>query len=419
MAEAGVVPPKVDPELLVLRAAPRRVVRFKRGLFIGVAAVGAIGLFALLGLALRHPPPRIKVGEQELYNTDRKPMADGLSALPANYSQVQKTVPQLGPPLPGDLGHSVVAAERASGINANAGNGTYQPNPEVDQARAERLRLVQQARQAHEAGVFFQTSRQQTGAQTSRQTSQDMPQSPQQENAFAFAPPPDANRLNLDLDRDQNNQQRKLDFMNQAGSQNIYNRYPLQDAKSPYEVLAGTVISASLITGINSDLPGLVVAQVTENVYDTVTGQYLLIPQGARLIGSYDSVIAFHQSRALLVWNRIVMPDGSSIQIENLPATDTAGYAGLEDKVEYHTWALLKGVVLSTMLGVGTELSLGNNQSDLVRAIEESTQQNVNRAGQRVTEKNLNIQPTITVRPGWSLRIIVSKDLVFKQPYKG
>jgi len=189
-------------------------------------------------------------------------------------------------------------------------------------------------------------------------------------------------------------------------------------SRQVYQVMAGSIIAASLVTGLNSDLPGLVVAQVTENVYDSVTGRTLLIPQGARLIGTYDSVIAFGQSRALLVWQRIVMPDGSSIQIDNLPATDAAGYAGLEDDVDYHTWQLLKGVVLSTLLGVGTQLSLGNEEGDIVSAIRQSTQQSVDQAGQRITEKNLNIQPTITVRPGWPLRVIVHGDLVLR-PYRG
>src|SRR3546814_1209450 len=146
----------------------------------------------------------------------------------------------------------------------------------------------------------------------------------------------DARRLQLDPKRDQNYQGRKLDFLNQKIDRDVYNPHPLQDPVSPFQVMACTVIPASLVTGINSDLPGLVIAQVTENVYDTPTGRYLLIPQGARLIGKYDSVVAFGQSRALVVWNRIVMPDGSSIVIENLPATDTAGYAGLEDEVDYH-----------------------------------------------------------------------------------
>ncbi|MEQ8167028.1 MAG: TrbI/VirB10 family protein, partial [Alphaproteobacteria bacterium] len=152
--------------------------------------------------------------------------------------------------------------------------------------------------------------------------------------------------------------------------------------------------------------------------YDTVSGRFLLIPQGARVIGTYDSVIAFGQSRALVVWQRIIMPDGSSVVIENLPATDTAGYAGLEDEVNFHTWRLLKGIVLSTLLGVGTELSFGDNEGDLVKAIRESTQDSANRVGQRITERNLNIQPTITIRPGWPLRIIVHSDMVLR-PYRG
>jgi type IV secretory pathway VirB10-like protein len=181
--------------------------------------------------------------------------------------------------------------------------------------------------------------------------------------------------------------------------------------------MAGSIIAASLITGINSDLPGLVTAQVTENVYDTVTGGTLLIPQGSKLIGTYDSVVAFGQSRALVVWQRIVMPDDSSVQIDNLPATDAAGYAGLEDEVDFHTWQLIKGVALATLLGVGTELTLGDEESDLVRAIRESTQQNTDRAGQRLVEKNLNIQPTLTIRPGWPLRVVLYKDLVLR-PYR-
>ncbi|MEJ0025935.1 MAG: TrbI/VirB10 family protein [Rhizomicrobium sp.] len=146
--------------------------------------------------------------------------------------------------------------------------------------------------------------------------------------------------------------------------------------------------------------------------------QVLFRPQGARLVGSYDSVVAFGQRRALVVWQRIIMPDGSSVQIDNVPASDTSGYAGLEDDVDYHTWALLKGVALSTLLGVSTQLTL-SGQSDLVTAIRQSTQDSVNQAGQQLTEKNLNIQPTITVRPGWPLRVIVTKDIVFPRPYAG
>jgi type IV secretory pathway VirB10-like protein len=404
--------PKADPEALVLRGTPRRVVRFKRKLLVGAVGIGCVGLFAVMAFALQAPAARFKADSPELYNTDRKTTADGLAAMPTSYAEVQKRqTPALGPPLPGDLGKPILDQERAYGIAASDGGSGFKPDDEVNAARAERLRKAQQARQAKEASVFFPLSQNrasagQQGIGGDSSTSETM---------MAAG---DAGRLFLDPDKDQNNQQRKLDFMNQQAQRGIYNPYPLQDAVSPYQVMAGSLLAASLITGIISDLPGLVVAQVTENVYDTVSGKYLLIPQGARLIGSYDSVVAFGQSRALLVWQRIILPDGSSVQIENLPASDASGYSGLADKVDFHTWQLLKGVVLSTLLGVGTELSLGDHQSDLVRAIQDSTQQNVNRAGQRITEKNLNIQPTITIRQGTPLRVIVHKDLILR-PYKG
>jgi type IV secretion system protein VirB10 len=181
--------------------------------------------------------------------------------------------------------------------------------------------------------------------------------------------------------------------------------------------MAGTVIAASLITGLNSDLPGFVIAQVTENVFDTVSGRHLLIPQGSRLVGKYDNIVAFGQERALVVWQRIILPDGSSIVIDNLPATDTGGYSGLADQVDFHTWKLLKGVALATVLGVGSELVFGSSDSDLVKALQQSTQATTNRAGQRLIERQLNVQPTITVRPGWPLRVIVHKDIVLR-PYR-
>lgn len=180
---------------------------------------------------------------------------------------------------------------------------------------------------------------------------------------------------------------------------------------------AGSVIAASLITGINSDLPGLVTAQVTQNVFDSATGRFLLVPQGARLVGKYDSVVAFGQRRALVIWQRIILPDGSSLRLDNMPATDPSGYAGLADKVDFHSWALLKGVAIATLLGVGSELSI-KGESDLVQAIRESTQQNVSRAGDQLTSRNLDVQPTITIRPGAPVRLLVSRDLILA-PWRG
>jgi type IV secretion system protein TrbI len=349
------------------------------------------------------------IGGGNLYNTGNNSAPDGLAGLPSNYGQILKPnpVPQLGSPLPGDLGPPIVEREKQLGLNP-AG-----PSTEDEAARAERLRLAQQAQQASEAGVFFQLNQQGGGASAMSALSGGVASGGTASTASTSV---DAGHLSLDLANDQNDQQRKLDVVNQASADNVYNDHALQTPASPDEILAGTVIAASLITGLNSDLPGEVTAQVTENIYDTVTGKVLLIPQGSRLIGSYDSVVAFGQSRALLVWQRIVMPDGSSIQIDNLPATDAAGYTGLKDQVDYHTWTLLKGIAMSTLLGVGTETTFGSSQSDLVQAIEQSAQQSTDQAGQRIVEKDLNIQPTITVRPGWPLRVIVSKDLVLR-PY--
>ncbi|MDX8454078.1 TrbI/VirB10 family protein [Mesorhizobium sp. VK22B] len=393
-------PPKLDPEQLQLRASPRRAVRFRRGVIIAIAALGSGAIFGVTMLALQGPAWRIKGQAEDRYNTERKPTAEGLENLPKDYSAIKPKVPMLGPPLPGDLGRPILERQRQLGIA---------PGQEVS---AEEQRFAQQAIEARESQVMFRIDNRpkQTdvagGGQSAQQPFEALPQ----------AGATRASASVVSADGDQNNQQRKLDFISQRDTNGIYNPHALQTPASPYQLMAGSVIAASLITGINSDLPGLVVAQVTENVHDTVTGSILLIPQGSRLIGTYDSVVAFGQKRALLVWQRILLPDGSSIEIDNLPATDTAGYAGLEDKVDFHTWQLIKGVALATLLGVGTELSFGENESDLVKAIRESTQQNVSQAGQRITEKNLNIQPTITVRPGWPLRVIVHKDLVLR-PY--
>ncbi|TIU52024.1 MAG: TrbI/VirB10 family protein [Mesorhizobium sp.] len=394
------IPPKLDPEELQLRASPRRVVRFRRGVIIAIAALGSGAVFGVTMIALQGPALRIRDQAEDLYNTERKPTAEGLDTLPHDYSGMKPKPPVLGLPLPGDLGRPILERQRQLGIV---------PGQDIS---AEEQRLAQQAIEARESRVLFRVENraQQTDVGESVQTAQ---------HPFEALPQSEAGRASASVaaaEGDQNNQQRKLDFLSQRSTGGIYNPHALQTPISPYQLMAGSVIAASLITGINSDLPGLVVAQVTENVHDTVTGNILLIPQGSRLIGVYDSVVAFGQKRALLVWQRILLPDGSSAEIDNLPASDTAGYAGLEDKVDFHTWQMIKGVALATLLGVGTEFSLGENESDLVKAIRESAQQNASRAGQRITEKNLNIQPTIVVRPSWPLRVIVHKDIVLR-PY--
>lgn len=414
-------PAKASPETLALRAAPRRIVRFKRGVIIGGAAAGALALAGGAWLALSPKALHlVKANEQAI--SDRRTPADAVANLPGDYSKVTADpatmIPPLGPPLPGDLGRPALERQRQlEAGSAPAGDPSLSPpamTPEQQAAQAERQRIAAQAHQAREAGVMVQSSgRAAVGSIT--------PAAPVLGDAFAQTAATDqlamvgAGKLALDPERDQNNQQRKLDFVGATVAQGgVTNTHALQTPASPWQVMAGSVIAAGLITGLNSDLPGMVVAQVTENVFDTVTGHTLLIPQGSRLIGSYDSVVAFGQSRALLVWQRIILPDGASIQLDNLPATDAAGYAGLSDEVDFHTWRLLKGVALSTLLGVGTELSLGGDESDLVRAVRQSTQQTASQAGQQIVAKQLDVQPTLRVRPGWPLRVVVHKDLILR-----
>lgn len=384
-------PAKLDPENLALRSRPPRAIRFKRGVIIAIAALGSVSLMTVTWLALK---PRLfhrVAGQQELSQPDLRPASDTLSGLPVSYGDV----PRLGPPLPGDLGKTILDRQQqlATGINPS--------DQQRQQAEAaEHERQLAELKAARESGVLVQ------GRQAAASAEAPTASVPAGEGTQPSPP-----KLALDPATDPNAQGRKEAFVGNLDPRGDVNPHVLTPPLSPYTLSAGSVISASLITGLRSDLPGLVTAQITENTYDSATGRILLIPQGARLIGSYDSVVAFGQSRALIVWQRIVMPDGSSLRIDNVPATDPSGYAGLSDKVDFHTWALLKGVAISTLLGVGANLTF-TGESDLVQAIRESTQQNVSRAGDQITSRNLQIQPTITIRPGAPVRLIVHRDLI-------
>jgi hypothetical protein len=175
------------------------------------------------------------------------------------------------------------------------------------------------------------------------------------------------------------------------------------------------------ITGLRSDLPGQITAQVTENIFDTPTGGARLIPQGAKLIGIYDSQVAFGQSRVLLVWTRLIMPNGRSIVLERQQGADAGGYSGLEDEIDNHWAELFKAALLSTILGVGAELGSGadtGSNTDIIQALRLSAANSLNQTGQQVVRRNLNIQPTLTIRPGFPVRVIVNRDLVL-EPYRG
>jgi type IV secretion system protein VirB10 len=324
----------------------------------------------------------------ELYSTDHHNVADGLTTLPRDYAGIPRDVPRLGPPLPGDLGHPIVTAEGQSApISLDA----------------EQQRANQETEAARTSKVFAST----TAAVTPQHAaSQETPTNTASSSDQAFA---------------QNGQDRKLLFVNAPVDRRTTAPDRLSRPASPFVVQAGTVIPAALITGIRSDLPGQITAQVTENVYDSPTGRFVLIPQGTRLIGIYDSQVAFGQSRVLLAWTRLIMPNGRSIVLERQPGADSAGYSGLEDEVDNHWGALFKAALLSTLLGVGSELGsttgTGGN-SDVITALRRGSSDSLNQTGQKVVQQNLNIQPTLTIRPGFPVRVIVNRDLVL-EPYRG
>lgn len=221
---------------------------------------------------------------------------------------------------------------------------------------------------------------------------------------------------------DPNLQERKSAFLDSAGAMKGTGYLPtqLQHPRSPYEIKAGAIIPAVLITAVNSDLPGPVIAQVRENVYDTVSGNHLLVPQGARLLAQYDAMVAWGQERVLVCWNRLIFPNGDSLSLECMPAADLAGAAGLTDEVDEHWNRILKGAAVASLLAATTTAVAGNTEGynpTVPQTWARSAAGEVNQVGQRITARNLNIQPTITIRPGFSVNVIVSKDILLPRPY--
>ena len=407
MSEAAAIPPKADPEAMALRASPRPVVRLNRRMLALIAGTLAA---VVLGATLwsLEPHRRERNPAAELYNVDRIAKAESLDRLPRDYVGVGRpappAVPQLGEPLPGDLGPAIVRSQQPVEARAHG----------ADPAHAARLAAEEAAR----SGVFFRATGGSPAGTKPAQAPVAEARSAQPFDALAGALAPAAAQP-ADPAAVQNRQEQKEAFLN-AGSAQTRNSGNLHLSASPYQVMAGTVIPAALVTGIKSDLPGDVIATVTEPIYDTATGKYLLIPQGSRILGKYNSQVSYGQSRVQVVWNRVILPDTSSFKLDNLVGTDPAGYAGLEDGVDWHWNRIFAGAALTTLLGIGAELAAPENRQDdnrVVIAGRDSVQDSVNQIGQEMTRRNMNIQPTLTERPGLPVRAIVNRDLVLR-PYQ-
>lgn len=373
-----------------LRLQPEnpRVVRLSRKVIAGGAAIASIVILGALIWALDQPE---RAGESnELFTVDNIPQTDRLAGLPRDYSELpqperrepERAVPVLGAPLPGELGRPILGTQGPPSEPLSIPN-----DPEAQ-------RLAQESDAARLSQLFIAT---QTGADAEAELSFPAPGSITTgiSTALTGVEPTDSRRA----------------FLAAPVDRRTVSVDRLQPPASPYVVQAGTVIAAALVTGIRSDLPGTISAQVTEHVYDSPTGRHLLIPQGSRLIGEYDSGIAFGQDRVLLVWTRLIFPDGQSIVLERLPASDPGGYAGLQDRVNRHWGRLFLAAGLSTLINFGGALQ-GDDEDDIARAIRESLQEQGENVGSRIIDRELDVPPTLTIRPGFPLRIIIQRDLV-------
>lgn len=374
---------QVEPEAFALRGRPERAIRFRREIVVGAAFAALVALVVTAWLALRSGS--LELADEpvpDLREATRTP--DVLADAPRSYG----AVPVLGRPLPGDLGRPILKRQRS----ADAAAARDAARRAREAAEAERARIAAAARAARESSLFIALGRQGEGTPPERRRSVAQPALPPVHSSAAA-------------------------FGQAASRSSTINPHRIVPAPSPWTISGGSILSASLVTGIDSDTPGLVLAQLIENAYDSMTGRTVLIPRGARLIGTYDGDVAFGRRRVRVVWQRIIWPNGASLRLDDLPASDGQGHAGLADRVDTHIEELARGVILSTLLNAGTELSLGDEESELVRAVREATQQSGARAGDQLVGRALDIEPTIRIRPGWPLRIIVHRDLVL-QPWR-
>ncbi len=226
------------------------------------------------------------------------------------------------------------------------------------------------------------------------------------------------------LETDQNGQRSKEGFLNADIREAGYLPNRVIGQQSRFELKRGSVVPATMLTGINSDLPGSITAQVSQNVYDSATGHYLLIPQGTRLFGRYDSKVSFGQNRVLVLWTDLIFPNGSTLQIGGMAGTDQEGYGGFADKVDRHTMRIFGSAALVALIGTGIDMALPESstlatQDTASDAARRNFAEVFGRVAEQTISKNLNVQPTIRIRPGYRFNLLVEQDIVFPDQYGG
>ena len=382
---------KETADAMRLRPTLPPVTRLSRKALLGLGVIVSIGLggalvYALQGRENAERPP-------ELVPTDNRTTPDGLAQLPRDYSGI----PRLGPPLPGDLGRPILRAQQQGKDVPIPGIATSAPPAQpVDPAVQQR----QQEREAARTAKLFATGTSTASTETPSVLVEGLP--------INAVQPPGAAQPTAPVDR-------REAFLGRR-SESTTSAERITAPPSRKFLQAGAIIPIALLTGIRSDLPGQVTAQVTSNVHDSTTGRTILIPQGTRVIGDYDSGVAFGQRRVLLAWNRLIFPDGRSLTLDRQPGTDAQGQAGMQDGVDRHWDQMLRASLLSTILGVGAELGAGSDDSAIFRALRRGAADSFTDTGRQVVDRQLDVSPTLTVRAGFTARILVTRDLIL-EPY--
>lgn len=362
---------------LRLRATPVPVARISRRALIITATIVSIGLVGAVSWSmLEHR----RAAPQAADTTPVATPSERVTALPKGYTG-PAGVPALGPPLPGDLGRPILAAQRGERAGGAGGEppiaAPTTPPAAVAPVDPEREARAAVRRAARQSGLFVADRAERGGA-------------PATASSSPSTPPHDPRTTSLER---------------------------LQAPASPYVLQAGAVIPAALVTGLRSDAPGVAIAQVTQDVYDSLGGGFLLIPAGARLVGEYQAEVQAGQSRLRVSWTRLILPSGRSIVLDKIPAADAQGMAGLQDGVDRHSGRILAAAGLSTLLAIGAESGSSTDESDLVRAIRRGGSDAVSDVGDQVVGRSLDRAPTLTIRPGAPLRVLLTKDLVL-EPYR-
>jgi type IV secretion system protein VirB10 len=367
---------KAIARTLRLRASPPPVTRLsRRALVIGGAVLG-VGLASALGWSLVE---HRKAAPEPAY-APAAPPPDPVINAPRGYGGLTGA-PVLGPPLPGDLGRPIMASQAgraATGLavapqTTPVGRAVDPLDPTASAARA--------AHQAAAASGLFAAGAARVEPTSAAETAAPIP--------VGAAPGPDPRMVSAER---------------------------LQAPASPYLLQAGAIIPAALVTGLRSDIKGPAIAQVTQDVFDSLGGGVLLIPAGARLVGEYDSGLAAGQSRLGVVWTRLILPSGRSIALDKFPSADVRGMTGLEDGVDRHGREVLMAAALSTLLAVGAEAG-ASDESDLARAVRRGASEAAGDVSRQMVGASLARAPTLTIRPGAPLRVLLTRDLVL-EPYE-